>query len=156
MLLFLSLGMTACIKEEQYPIEPVINFEQFATARGSDGKDSLGVLSISYTDGDGDLGYPAIKPDPQYDLYISYFEMNNGVLENVTTPSGDTIQFNARLPYLTPDIANKTIKGEIEDTLTINNPLSDNDTILFRIYLVDRANNKSNTIETPLIKIIKR
>lgn len=155
--LFITLFIQiSCRESETFPVVPRIEYIDFIKIQTLDGIDSIGVLRFSYTDGDGDLGYPAVKPEPQYDLFISYFEMNNGILEYVTTPSGDTIQFNARLPFLTPDISNKTIKGEIEDTLTINNPLSENDTILFRVYLVDRANNMSNTIETPLIKIVKQ
>lgn len=154
--ILLLITQNSCKENETFPVIPHIEYLGFMKLQTEAGIDSLGILRFSFTDGDGDLGYPSGSANPQYDLFISYFELNNGVLVPYITPSGDTIQFNARLPYLTPDIANKTIKGEIEDTLSINNPVSDNDTILFRIYITDRAGNQSNTIETPLINIIKR
>lgn len=154
-LVLLMILQNSCREKESFPIIPQIDYVDFVKIQTIGGIDSVGVLRFAFTDGDGDLGYPSTVVEPQYDLFISYFELENGILKNVTTPAGDTIQFNSRLPYLTPEIANKTIKGEIEDTLTINNPLSTNDTVLFRIYLNDRANHQSNTIETPLIPIKK-
>jgi len=70
---------------------------------------------------------------------------------NISDSTYDTIYHNARIPVLTPDGSNKSIKGEIEDTLFIYNYESEFDTIMFEAYIVDRALHKSNTIETPII-----
>ena len=63
----------------------------------------------------------------------------------------DTLTFNARMPVLTPPSGNQAIKGVIQDTMYIYNPLSDFDTIKFTAYIIDRALNESNQIETPPI-----
>jgi hypothetical protein len=63
----------------------------------------------------------------------------------------DTATFSARIPPLIPKDETKAIKGVIEDELFINNPLSDFDTIMFKVQLIDRALNKSNEVSSPPI-----
>jgi hypothetical protein len=105
-------------------------------------------------------------PPYDYNLFIRYFEQKNGIFEEVflITPSYindstivyDTASFNGRIPILTPAGKNKSISGEIEDTLFVNNPLSSFDTIMFEVSIKDRLLNESNTIQTPPIVIKKR
>ena len=47
----------SCRKFEEFPIEPVIEYENFLLEYNLEtGKTERGVLIFSYTDGDGDLG----------------------------------------------------------------------------------------------------
>jgi len=153
----LVIFITSCIKVEEYPIVPEIKFEDFVLLQNiQTGEIERGVLKISFKDGDGDIGLKQTETEPPYDynLFVTYFEIQNGdtVEVVITDPeTGDTATFNARIPILTPKGNNKSIKGEIEDTLFINNPFSDFDTIMYEVYLVDRALHKSNIIQTPLI-----
>jgi hypothetical protein len=62
---------------------------------------------------------------------------------------------NSRIPNITPEGQNKTLEGEIDIALYINNPLSSFDTIKFQAYIFDRALHQSNTIETPEIVVVK-
>jgi len=64
---------------------------------------------------------------------------------------------NSRIPVITPNGQNKSIKGDIEVILFINNPKPNvqYDTICFDVSIVDRALNMSNTIRTPEI-IVKK
>jgi len=159
LLVFISLLVESCREKEEYPPEPILAYESFTVYRNADNVDSLGILRISYTDGDGDLGlFPG---DSGTNFFVSYYKMVNGELKigtryNPTTGEIDTINFNARIPILVPPEYTSWIKGEIEDTI---NPLSDPtsqkpvDTIMFKAWVVDRSGNVSNTVETPLIEV---
>ncbi|MBN2173590.1 MAG: hypothetical protein JW731_05640 [Bacteroidales bacterium] len=148
----------SCSKKEDFPVEPEIKFENFIKLYNPvSGLYERGVLTISFTDGDGDIGLRSSDSLPPYDynFYIKYFELQNGdtVEVHIIDPvSLDTLTFNQRIPMLTPDGSDKSIKGEIEDTLFIYNYSSTFDTIMFELYIVDRALHQSNTVQTPLIK----
>jgi hypothetical protein len=157
----MAVVLVACKKAETYPIIPEIKFESYLrlynpTLNAFD----RGVLKISFTDGDGDIGLRQDQTAFPYDynFYISYFEIQNGdtvrVYPTITDPGTgevDTLTFDQRIPYLTPLGTIKSIQGEIEDTLQAYNFNSTFDTIMFKAYIVDRALHESNTITTPLI-----
>ncbi|MCF8403172.1 MAG: hypothetical protein K9H58_04480 [Bacteroidales bacterium] len=147
----------SCVKEEEYPIIPEIKYEDFILLYNPvSGFIERGVLKITFKDGDGDIGLIKSEANPPYDynLFISYFEIRYGdTVPIYNNPfNGDTIIFNSTIPNLTPEGPVKAISGEIQDTLYINYPNSEFDTIMFEVYLVDRAEHQSNIISTPLIK----
>lgn len=166
-LLFLLVALSSCKEYEKYPNEPTLEFLEFTLLRDDQGIDQRGILHIAYTDGDGNIGlyeYDTVAPY-DFNLFIKYFEQQNGVYKEIflvtpdytdTIVTYDTATFNARIPILTPAGRNKAIRGEIEDTLFVNNPLSSFDTIKFEAYIVDRDLNKSNVISTPPIVVKKR
>ncbi len=154
-----STLLFSCLEKQEYPVIPALEYIGFTKLMHPVLEyDSIGILLLSYTDGDGDLGLS--RPDTSsYNFFVSYYRMENGELKpgtrfNPTTGEIDTIYFNNRFYQLAPDDYAGWIKGEIEDTIR---PLYDprstktQDTILFKIYMVDRAGNQSNTVETPLI-----
>jgi hypothetical protein len=162
MLLILFYG---CRKYDHYPIIPHIELNSFQKSSDSLGVDQIGVIGLSFTDGDGDLGLTADQNTGvyQFNLFIKYFEKQKGVFKEIilTTPNTqtgkpDTLWFNGRIPYITPAGKTKAISGEITDTLFINNFASPYDTIKYQIYIQDRALNKSNVVETPEIVINKK
>ena len=62
-LLFMALTMLACQKPVEYPIEPKIAYEGFTYLFDSDSTFSgEGIISFTYTDGDGDLGLDDSRP----------------------------------------------------------------------------------------------
>lgn len=151
-------GLTGCVKEEQYPLTPQIEFIDFATLRDISGKDSLGKVTISYTDGDGNIGLlesDTVEP-LKHNFYLKLMQYINK--ERVEfKPADPTITFNARIPLLTPIGQSKNIKGEIKMTLELYlaRQFLQSDTIAFEIYIKDRTLLESNVISTPLF-IIKR
>ncbi|HLN54322.1 MAG TPA: hypothetical protein VK212_11495 [Lentimicrobium sp.] len=167
-LIFLTLLILgSCKKYEDFPDEPVIEFMDFVLLRDEMGIDQRGILKFSYTDGDGNIGLHDSDTVAPYDynLFIKYYEQQNGEFKEIflitptytdTSVIYDTATFNGRIPILTPAGKNKAIRGEVEDTLFVNNILSPYDTIKFEAYIIDRALNKSNTISTPPIIIKKR
>jgi len=166
LILFAHIPMvfTSCVQHEDFPDEPLIEFEGFVKIDDGLGYDNRGVIVFRYQDGDGDIGLESgdtIAPF-DYNLFLSYFEKQNGVFKEVVLTYYnnelgriDTVNMNARIPVLTPDAANKSIEGSIYDTVFINNYSSPYDTIRFEIFIRDRALNESNTITTPEIIINK-
>ena len=154
----LITALTGCIKEDQYPIQPQIEYGGFATLKDNSGKDSIGAITIAYTDGDGDIGlyaYDTLEPY-KYNFYLKFMQVINNQLVEVQ-PVDTSITFNARIPILTPNGRNKNIKGDIKMYLELYfaRQILKSDTIAFEIYIKDRALNKSNVIQTPLYLIKK-
>ena len=166
-LLFLALAVLSCQKPVEYPIEPKIAYNGFTYLFNPDSTFSgQGILSFSYTDGDGDLGLNERDTLPPfglhdahyYNLIIDYMKCVNGEFVktpllswNAQTQTYDTISFNARFKRLRDSEEPKAISGTMDYTLTVQNPFSPNDTVKFEIHILDRALHESNTIQTEAI-----
>jgi len=160
----LFLCIVSCRKAEQYPIEPCITYNGLTYQTDSDGAFNGNVIvSIGYTDGNGDLGLDdgdTIPPfnangEYYYNMLVAYQRYENGTFVekpllswNNETQSYDTISFNARFRRLLDGDIEKPISGVIDYTMMVKNPFSPNDTIRFAISIIDRALNVSNTITT--------
>ncbi len=167
----ITVVVGSCRKLETFPIEPEITFVDFVLLMNTQtGITERGVIKFNYTDGDGDLGLRSkdtLPPfhssgDYYYNMIIRYFEQQNGefvevpiVVWNNETQQYDTLTFNSRFPWLTPIGGNLNIKGLFQDTVYVYNPLSDYDTIMFKVSIYDRALHLSNEIETPPIVRVK-
>jgi hypothetical protein len=161
-LLSVIILTVSCHKDEIYPIIPVIKFKGDLKQKSIYGKDSALKLTISYTDGDGDLGlkqediYPPFDSGSiyYYNMYVYYYELINGKWTEVTLTGfpgdTDTIRFKYRFPNLTPNADNKAIKGDIEYSITNLFPRKSN-YIRFKFYIYDRMLHKSNVDSTGTI-----
>ena len=161
------LLVTACQKPVEYPIEPKITYEGFTYLLNADSTFSgEGIISFSYTDGDGDLGLDdgdTLAPfgpsdDHYYNLIVDYMKCVNGQFVNTPllswnaqTQSFDTVSFNARFRRLRDNDDPKAISGTMDYTLMVQNPFSPDDTIKFEIRIFDRALHESNVIQTEAI-----
>jgi hypothetical protein len=166
-IILLITSLISCKKDKQFLDEPVISLTKFEQIKNYAGKDSVGVLHLYFTDGDGDMGLSPSDTFPPFDrtspyyynFYINYFEKQNGQWIRIVTPpivpGGDTLSNHSRIPYLTPDGQNKTLEGDLSMTLFTNNPFSAYDTIKYEVTIVDRALNRSNQIKTADIILTK-
>lgn len=161
------IAMAACKKKLEYPIEPKITFDGLSYLMNADSTlTGEVILTIGYTDGDGDLGlddadtlYPFGPNDPHYyNLIIDYLKWDGTAFVetpllswNQQSQSFDTVSFNARFKLPVFNDEENAISGIIEYTMMVFNPLSPNDTIKFRAHILDRALHESNTIETDAI-----
>ena len=142
------------MKKESFSDTPVIAYKDFTLIFGSGNVADIGYLTISFQDGNGDIGLRPDQKEPPFDTgsiyynnyFIDYYEKQNGTFIKFTS----SVSFNTRIPYLTPDDPTKAIKGIIIDTLPMN-PNHVHDTIKFKFYIYDRALNKSNVDSTPPI-----
>lgn len=144
--------MAACASPPDYPIEPHIEFFSLS-------KDTLkrGIfndttfITLSFTDGDGDIGSP-----DTLDLFV--YDTRTGLLANQYT-----------IPEVPELGANNGIKGEITvqvpsscclfDPDLLLDPCKDEhpsllyDPIVYEIFIFDKAGHKSNVIQTPPVYI---
>ncbi len=150
----LALMASGCVKEPPYPVEPVISFERFEQTPTS------AKLTLSFTDGDGDVGLDASDQQPPFDegseyyhnLFLIYEELHNGVW---VRPDLE-LENNFRIPRITPTGQNKVLQGEIDVDLfwPLNDPNSPFDTVRFEVRMYDRALHQSNVIHTDPIKVV--
>jgi hypothetical protein len=158
-ILSLSFVLPSCSEDQVYPVVPAIEFISLTKIQNTSGIDDKGMLKISFTDGDGDIGLSDFDVDPPYDTgsiyyyncFIKYFEKKNGQFEEIILPFTN----NYRIPYTPPAQKGLPLVGDIDIELYINNYTSNYDTIRYEVYIVDRALNHSNTITTPELVIDK-
>ena len=170
---FLVVVVCSCQKPVEYPVEPKISYGGFTYLFNADSTFSgEGVVSFSYTDGDGDLGLDDGDTLPPfgfhdahyYNMVIDYLKCVDGefvktplLSPHVPTNPGDTlvlydtVTFNARFKRLRELEEPKAISGTMEYKLTVQNPFSPNDTVKFEIRILDRALHESNVIQTEAI-----
>jgi hypothetical protein len=133
----MAFGFTGCLKKETYPETPEISLKSFETSQDS------AVITLSFTDGDGDIGYPKADTSNR-DFFIKYFERQNGkFVERILA-----IPFTYKIPELTKPSENKPLIGDITVFVTpyYYDPFSDYDTIRYEIYIRDRAMHESNHV----------
>jgi len=144
-LLFVLIALASCQEKVEYPVEPHITYNGIAYLMNADSTlTGEVVLSINYTDGDGDLGlddadtlYPFGPNDPHYyNLLIDYIGPT------------DSLNFNARFKRLIFNDEVAAISGTINDTIMLRNPFSPHDTVSLKVHIIDRALHESNTIQT--------
>lgn len=152
LLLLFALGATQfCVKPPDYPKEPVIEFIGLSKNVLQQGKakgDSLNI-SFSYTDGDGDLGFP--KTDPTASVFVR-------------DDRDSFSKFEYQLPYVEPQGASNGISGEISILIPTSCCIFTTDqgfklacdlvpdtflydTLYYYIKIRDRAGHMSNEIK---------
>lgn len=160
---FSAVMLNACMDPPNYSQIPEIQFKSFSPQLVESG-DTL-VLSFTFKDGDGDLGFRSLDPDAEgCDLCDSSCYSNPDFSIFVTrSQTGCLIPFN--LPYIPPKGSSKAISGtvrlflfDIQCVPEQGGSLGDiidmeMDQVSFDIMIRDRAGNKSNVITTPLIDV---
>ncbi|MBX2817348.1 MAG: hypothetical protein KTR24_15170 [Saprospiraceae bacterium] len=143
------LGMLGCIKAPEYPDEPELTYEGLSSNRmiQSDLNLDSTILFLSFTDGDGDVG-----TDTEVNLFV-------------TDTRDDFVAARYRLPFIPVAGSNNGVSGDIQLVLfttccTYPNgqapctPSEEfpSDTVIYEIYMMDRAGNISNKVLTdPII-----
>ncbi|MEO8587841.1 MAG: hypothetical protein ABI432_00590 [Flavobacteriales bacterium] len=146
-----SLLFIGCLKQDEFPKEPKVVFKSFEQFGDSSS------LTISFTDGDGDVGLDAYDTAPPFDtssvyyynLFLEYDYLDNGEWTRVNFP----LPLYYRIPRITPTGQNKALEGEIAVAIKPW-PILPNDTIRFSVHMVDRALHESNTVVSDAIKVV--
>ena len=163
--LLVSLVVISCRKPSKFPAEPVLEFISLEKVDNGTEIDSLAVLKLHFTHGDGNIGIDASDDDNPlfndtssfyyYNFYVLYYAKRNG--EFVQLPEG---AFNARLPRFLSSKNPEPLEGEIEYVLLIRNPIFTTapkmDTIKFECWIIDRELRESNRVTTPEITVVNR
>ncbi len=131
---------SSCKKEKpETNIVPEITFVQITPTTVKEYSDSL-VITISYKDGDGDLGEN--NPDTK-NLFLTDNRIGITYAYRIKqlAPSGSEISITGELNVVLPQLA-------ITDS-------SNSQQATFSIYVKDRALNQSNIITTPAVTIYR-
>jgi hypothetical protein len=147
-----SLG---CIKEKQFPREPIIEFQDFINYVSPRGTVDSADCIIKFTDGDGDVGLMEGDTSSPANLRLKYLYKNltDGKFYPMdgidSTTVLDTLYFDYRIPNLTPDGQYKALDGSIKAKFRTSPVFYPGHKVVkFEIVLRDRAGNKSNMITT--------
>lgn len=168
------LVLNSCVQTPDYPVTPEIEFESITKFNkltvdgfGEQTKiDSL-VMRVKFKDGDGDLGITdaEIKANPKYKdfknfLVDTYLKKNgNWVQLNLSPALGGLMNFKFK-----PNQKVGPIEGSIDYSAQFvyafykgYSPLftPKNDTLKFKIQIVDNAFHQSNVVETTPIVIFQ-
>ncbi len=142
-----------CKKKEEYSVIPYIEYLDFVKSYNTDNQETA-TLKIYFTDGDGDIGIATEDSLPapynKNNLFLSFYKKENGVFNEIVFSD---YGFEYKIPDITIEGEDKNIRGEIDVALSwyIISPFLQNDTILIKTYIVDKASHVSNTIQTPEI-----
>lgn len=146
--LAVALLGTACLKTEEFPTAPQITFKSYVQSPDS------ATLTISFTDGDGDIGLDQgdtlapFNPGSQWyhNFFVDQYKKVNGswVLQQFALP------LYYRIPVITPTGQNKALQGDItvEISPQVLPPPLPGDTTRFSVRIADRALHESNTVYT--------
>ncbi len=129
--------MAGCVKDEPISVVPEIAFVSATPQTITAYEDSL-MVTISYRDGDGDLGE---NNTDDHNLFME--DSRNGVV------------YGFRVRQLAPDDANITIQGNLNIAVP-NVPIIGNgnmESFTYTIHVVDRAGNESNRVTTSVITV---
>lgn len=155
------LGLAACVNPPDYPIEPVIVYEglnkdtiyQFRDAAGNAGPPDSITIQFSFTDGDGD-----ISTTDTVDIFVRDSRFLEA--ERPTSFAFPPIPGEGTSNGISGDVFVTVVNSAqgicciFNDRICIDDPRYPVDTFSYFIYMVDRAGNQSNTIQTEQIKLL--
>lgn len=136
---------SACLKTEEFPKEPHIEFKSYEQRPDS------AELTISFTDGDGDIGLnqgDTLAPyNPgshwYHNFFVDYYKKVNGEWQLQVF----TLPLYYRIPVITPTGQNSSLQGDISvDIAQQVLPQVPGDTVRFGVHIADRALHVSNTV----------
>ncbi|MCB9226981.1 MAG: hypothetical protein R2836_10075 [Chitinophagales bacterium] len=155
----LLTGLWACVAEPKYPNEPHIEYVSVSTTEEYVQTSVFASLTISFTDGNGDLGgseaeNPSCNSNCEYLSDSSCY--NDKYYSAFIIDSRDSCFQSFQLPDLTPTGNVKAISGEVDLSFFLNKKTSPNpaDTVFYYVIIRDRSGNYSNIVRTDDIVLL--
>lgn len=155
----LLTGLWACVAEPEYPNEPQIEYIRVSTTQENVQGSVLASLTISFKDGDGDLGGSEID-NPNCSSNCEYLSdtscYNDKFYSAFVIDSRDSCFQYFQLPDLTPTGNVKAISGELDLYFFLNEKPSPftSDTVFYYVTIRDRSGNYSNIVRTEDIVLL--
>jgi hypothetical protein len=160
----LGLLYSSCVKKENYPNYPIITYNSYIPFCSGSITDSA-YIRVNFTDGNGEIGYPAGDASAPSDFFIMPMLYVNKTksFQPITGINGDTINFSYQIPDITPTGSDKELNGIIQINLetaistivgiadSFGSGLVNVNEIQFQVWMYDRNNIKSNVLITPVI-----
>lgn len=158
-LLSAGIGFYSCTPEPHFDNVPVITFESISKNTKLDGfgnkTDSL-VIAVKFQDGDGDLGVSStLKEDSLlYKTTYNYLVRTFRQVKGAPVEISQTISNSGNFPRLRDDNKIGPIEGTLSRAILIYpGTVPKNDTLSFKIKIMDRARNVSNEISTTQVVV---
>ena len=167
-LAFITVLMSSCREDVQFPIIPAVEFNSFVVF-----EDSASIV-FDITDGDGNFGLAVddtlgnfeLSIDPfnkfYYCIFVDPYILNNNVWEFVdlapsaANPGASPLYYRTKQRF-DPTGSDKNLEAEIrvslEDAVWPPADFESGDTIKFEIHIADRDLQESNRVETPVFII---
>jgi hypothetical protein len=156
--------LLGCKEDKALPNhKPSIALESIELIKNQNQLDSVMLVRFSYEDKNGDIGLgrtdtlPPFNPGSkfQFNLHVNMYD-ESGAVKTILTRQGssDTLDFNQRIPNLTPDGKNKRINGEMTIEFDASSLVLYPPVVSFDLVLYDRALNSSNKIESGKIALV--
>jgi hypothetical protein len=147
---FVIMGIASCYKPPVYSVIPSISFKSFVV-----NANRSATLQVTFTDGDGDIGYPTSDNNPPFDFFVLplYDSTGLGAYKYYwippQSPLGDTLVFPYNIPNITPIGKYKALSGQIQIQMdSASWYIKDKVNMKFMVWIVDRAGHISNRITT--------
>ncbi len=139
---FLFIGVIfSCNKDNNFSDIPELEVRDFYKTSST-----VAIWKIGFTDGDGDIG---VRNNLDANNFIvSIFSIVDGVAIGQEGQS-------YRIPVVENIRTTRGIEGEFEFRIETDLLLLDSipiDSAYYRAYVIDRAGNESNVVETPIFK----
>ena len=158
-----SVGLFSCLLEENFPDETVLTFQdvQFFAFIESNIPFVEMIVNVRFEDGDGNLG--TIRPDTAHNLFVHVFNVlsdNTVVPMQISHNEGADWEDWIRT-FNVPDLGPGPVSGTFNIRFLSDFPLLQHlsqqgqgqGIVQFKIYVYDRAGDRSNELITPNINI---
>ena len=159
--LLASLTVSSCLTPPDYSDTPEIDFKSIQIKRVTDatGTYDTVTVTVSFRDGDGDLGLSNDETNPPYQYDNGNNRYNNnyffepqilnpqtGIFNPVTINYG----YDSRYPRLTQSERKEPLRGELSFGLkfSVGSTFARGSTVRFKVSIADRALHESNTVLT--------
>ncbi len=171
-LIFAALSLGACKKETSGGDAPIVTFVSLTTFKGVMGKDTSVELVFKFNDANGDVSYSKAERNAAAlicdttlnDLMVGYEEKigsdyrlkkiwktdNQHACDTVNVFQDSVyIDLNDFIPDIGPSVKSSPIEGLVTKKIEFLTAITFSPIGRFKIYIKDRAKNKSNVITTP-------
>jgi hypothetical protein len=158
----LAVLLFACEPERNFPPEPAITFKSFS--KDSIAEFDTATLSITFQDGDGDIGQDNIQPScpPQNicDLTSDSSCLNDPAFTLFLMDLRDSCLQLFNIPRVDPSGRDNALEGEIRVVIPPvtckcfpDPPGCAIDTLYYDVFIRDRAGNWSNTVRSDTVYV---
>jgi hypothetical protein len=162
--------LSGCLTEPKFPIEPEIRFESIRKINippdpnivGGGARDSV-IITLHFQDGDGDLGLSQAQQNEEpwnssKNYVVETLVKRGSTWQEYRDISGNRADYSSNFPPLV-ELSSKPnpIEGTLDFSITflksILNPNAPNDTLMFKVFIRDRALHQSNLVDTEPIAV---
>ncbi|UOR03518.1 hypothetical protein MUN82_11225 [Hymenobacter aerilatus] len=159
--LLIGAGVSSCLTPPDYPDTPSIEFKSITATRAEQNGTPYDAVrvTISFRDGDGDLGLNNGETSPPYSetnsdgtknkFYNNYFFQPQILRGDTYVDYNLAFPYDSRFPRITSDDRKEPKRGTLNfDLQVFDSTFPTGSKIRFKVSIADRALNMSNEVVT--------